>query len=499
MERVSPTDAQDLWSIAAEEHRHHADSLLRLAYLATGDAGTAIVAVEDAFVRLLRRRSSTMIDAAGARSSLQRRVLATAEPAEPAEPGGPTPPPDGRPPSDTETDDDPARAAAATAARAVRSLARRQRDAVLLHCHAGLDGRDLAGTLHRRNRAVRRDLDRGLRTAMSATGADDTAALAGALWAHADELDVAPPPWEAIVARAATSGRRQRSHWLAGSAIAAGVLLVTLIAGGGGRHAGSRLALDSQVGLPATTAPPPLGAIVAVLVNGRVVQLDGNDGHMLAEIGLLDGSPLLPGQVDLAVTRTDLYVAARADDPAVIDFSGDHSRTQVASGHSPAVSAGGQLAWVDHEGGADGAVVVRRDGVEHQWPIEPGATVGFLTWAPDDRRLAFELDVPGASPEVRVLDTTSSTDLRDAPRLGPWRSPRWLADGDLVVADVTGTLASIVDPDSLQALSSRLEGAPAAAVDADTRGNLLAVHADGVLTVNGHVIFSSVVAAAWRS
>lgn len=177
---------------------------------------------------------------------------------------------------------------------------------------------------------------------------------------------------------------------------------------------------------PAGTSQPPApepDTIVAARTDGRVVEMsaDGTERRTL-----LDGERGSAETVSLTPDGRAVYVGLSTGNIVRIPMSGGDP-VVVTKGSNPAVSPDGtRLAYVSPRAyPPDPHFIVVRDlatGIEQRWrwtnqSFEAAEYLeGGLSWAPDGRRLSFGVAYE-SPPDVRVLDTTKTVELRDVPPL----------------------------------------------------------------------------------
>lgn len=316
---------------------------------------------------------------------------------------------------------------------------------------------------------------------------------------HAALVEPDPDGWERVQERYGAARRRRAQRRGAAVALAASVLVfggaMALFTGDrGGDSQGVTAGPDrtspsspttalptttaalpptsAPVVPPPTTAPPPAPptAVVAIshtATKDRVVVLDAATGRtlrVLFEVGIppelsrmISGLTLAPDgrSVWFGVEGTgcEQYRVRR------VPIGGGRVE-EAAEGGAPAVSPDGRyLAYAARSSARGGPpaepwracldTIVVRDlstGRERVWlpPAEPAnspyGSGGRITWAPDGRRLAFDLAYEGSF--VRVLDTSRAGDQGDASFIlrgsGPaegledYLSPVWLPGGNRV-------------------------------------------------------------------
>jgi hypothetical protein len=312
------------------------------------------------------------------------------------------------------------------------------------------------------------------------------------------------PRHAASTASTASVRRRRGRRWLAAGA---GLPLVAFAAATARSAADPAQRIEVMPDGPAlpTVGLPPMPPIAVALADGRILRVDPTGTVAAIDLGTMAhvAGALAPGSVHLSATNSELYAGRSTEPGSIVAFGGGWHGGVVATGHSPAISRDGRAAWIEVDpAGREAVAVSRNDGVEHLVmaadPGQPAVRLRSLSWSPSGARLAVEAEPAGGSPNVRIVDLSRDDGTVTSRKIATGRAPRWLPDGTVTVVDTSGTSVRIIDPDSGASVARPIIGSPAAAVDTDSRGDLLVVHDDGTLTVGGRPLLSSVAAAVWQ-
>lgn len=315
-----------------------------------------------------------------------------------------------------------------------------------------------------------------------------------------------------------TTAAQRRRRTVALSSLAVTALVV--IAGIAVFRDGSTAEVRTVPATRTTTAPParPSTAVV-VTAQGAVVLVGTSDGRAartLAPAGSADPTRKAVRSPDGAtVYFGDQAIDCGWSDLFEVPADGSRPPRAIAKGHAPAVSPDGtRLAYATADG-CVGATLVVRDlatGAEVSWSVPDGRPphpfalggISAIDWAPDNRRVAFQMDEHGG---VHVLDTLLPGLLTAAAPVEPRQQPAdtslglrsWHPEGGLAVAVQccrnpdgmtservrTTSRTLLVDVATNEATPLLADGEYAWSLDLDASGEWLAWLDDGRIVMQG--------------